>query len=311
MWSTTLDIDGPVHVAEWGSGPARIVLLHGLGGSHLNWMRVAPQLTRHGRVLAPDLPGFGLSPVAGRRTTVAAYADLLDRFLQQACEGPAILVGNSMGGLIALAEGRRHPERVAGLVLVDAVLPTPWRRRRAPLLALAFWSYLLPPLGRWGLRRVRDRISVEDLVAGTLRLCAQHPDLIPADVVAAHVELERERGRSTENDAAYVEAAGSIGRALLERARLQRTIRRVTVPTLLVHGASDRLVRVDAARLAQRHRPDWELHVLDDVGHIPMLEVPHRLFEILGAWLPTPGLGTPPPLGAAEPTASQREGARP
>ena len=119
MWSATIDVDGPVHLAEWGSGPARIVLVHGLGGSHLNWMRVAPQLTRYGRVLALDLPGFGLTPVNGRLATVPAYAALLDRVIDQTCTEPVVLVGNSMGGLIALTEASLHPARVAGLVLVE------------------------------------------------------------------------------------------------------------------------------------------------------------------------------------------------
>jgi pimeloyl-ACP methyl ester carboxylesterase len=97
MRSTTLDVDGQIHVAEWGVGPVRTVLVHGLGGSHLNWMLVAPQLARHGRVLAPDLAGFGLTPVAGRRTSVAAQRALLHRLIGQTCDQPVLLVGNSMG----------------------------------------------------------------------------------------------------------------------------------------------------------------------------------------------------------------------
>ena len=179
MWSTTIDVDGPVHVAEWGAGSPRIVLVHGLGGSHLNWMRVAPQLTRYGRVLAPDLPGFGLTPVAGRATTVDAYAALLDRVLDQTCDAPVVLAGNSMGGLIALTVAALHPQRVAGLVLVDAVLPGLWRRRRPRVVLLSFASYLVPRLGRRFLAHVRDRATVEGLVADALDLCAAHPELVP------------------------------------------------------------------------------------------------------------------------------------
>jgi pimeloyl-ACP methyl ester carboxylesterase len=304
MWSATLNIDGPAHVAEWGSGPVRIVLVHGLGGSHLNWMRVAPQLTRYGRVLAPDLPGFGRTPAAGHPTTVGGYADFLDRVIDQTCTEPVVLVGNSMGGLVALAEAARHPQRVAGLVLVDAVLPGPWRRRRPPLVVLAFVSYLVPTLGRWVLHHVRDRLSVEDLVAGAIRLLAQRPELIPADVIEAHIELERERGRSRDNDAAYVQAAHSIAGALVNRVGFRRLIGRVSAPTLIVHGDADRLVRADAARKAQRRRRDWELHVLDDVGHIPMLEVPHQFLEILNAWLPSHVRETPPRPVAPAPASS-------
>jgi pimeloyl-ACP methyl ester carboxylesterase len=303
MWSATIDVDGPVHLAEWGSGPARIMLVHGLGGSHLNWMRVAPQLTRYGRVLALDLPGFGLTPVNGRPATVPADAELLDRVIERTCTQAVILVGNSMGGLIALTEARQHPVRVAGLVLVDSVLPSPWRRRRPAVVSLAFAAYLLPSLGRRLLRHARDRLSVEQLVDGALRLCAERTESIPADVVEAHVQLERLRGRLPENDTAYVLAAHSIIQALMHRVRLRRLLRGVTVPTLLIHGERDRLVRVDAARQALRRHPDWELRVMEGVGHVPMLESPHRFLEILDEWLGKRGLGTATPPGAVHPAS--------
>jgi pimeloyl-ACP methyl ester carboxylesterase len=290
MRSITIDVDGPVHVAEWGTGPVRTVLVHGLGGSHLNWMRVAPELARHGRVLAPDLVGFGLTPVAGRRTSVAAQRALLHRLIRQTCDEPVLLAGNSMGGLIALAEAALHPERVAGLVLVDAVLPGPWRQGRPRVVVLSFTSYLVSPLGRSLLRRVRDRASVDDLVEGALRLCTERFERIPPEVVQAHVRLERRRGRIQDDDGAYVEAARSIVLALAHPGMLRTIIDRVRVPTLIVQGAADRLVRVDAALDAHRERPDWDLQVLDDVGHIPMLEVPDRFLEIVETWLRTEGL---------------------
>jgi pimeloyl-ACP methyl ester carboxylesterase len=290
MRSTTVDVHGPVHVAEWGTGPVRTVLVHGLGGSHLNWVRVAPQLARYGRVLAPDLAGFGLTPVAGRRTAAAAQRALLHRLIRQTCDGPILLAGNSMGGLIALGEAALHPECVAGLVLVDAVLPGPWRQGRPGVVVLSFASYLLSPLGRGTLRRVRDRASVDDLVEGALRLCSERFDRIPPEVVQAHVRLERKRGRLPDNDGAYVEAARSIVLALARPGMLRRIIDRIQVPTLVIHGAADRLVRVDAALDVQRERPDWSLRVLDDVGHIPMLEVPERFLEVVETWLRDEGL---------------------
>jgi pimeloyl-ACP methyl ester carboxylesterase len=292
MRSITLDVGGPVHLAEWGRGPVGIVLVHGLGGSHLNWMSVAPRLARWGRtrVLAPDLVGFGLTPVAGRRTTVAAQRALLHRLVRETCDRPVVLIGNSMGGLIALAEAALHPETAAGLVLVDAVLPGPWRQGRPRVVVASFASYLLSPLGRGLLRRVRDRASVDALVEGALQLNARHFERIPPEVVQAHVDLERIRGRIEGQDGAYVEAARSIVLALAHPGMLRRIIDRVRVPTLIVHGAADRLVRVDAALDAHRQRPDWSLQVLADVGHIPMLEAPERFLEVMDGWLRTEGL---------------------
>ena len=119
-------------------------------------------------------------------------------------------------------------------------------------------------------------------------------------MVDAHVELERLRGRLGENDTAYVLAAHSIIQALIHRVGLRRVMRRVTVPTLVIHGDRDRLVRVGAARQAQRHHPDWELHVLDGVGHVPMLEVPQQFLEIMDGWLRSQGLAAAQPPGAVQ-----------
>src|SRR5580658_7670330 len=103
MESRTTDLEGPVHYLEGGSGPP-VVLVHGLGGSHVNWLAVAPQLARKRHVLVPDLAGFGRTPLAGRSSSIEANRALLDSFLRVIVKEPAVLVGNSMGGLISILE---------------------------------------------------------------------------------------------------------------------------------------------------------------------------------------------------------------
>src|SRR3954470_16207807 len=104
--SATVDLDGPVHHVDFGGradGPV-VVLVHGVGGSHLNWDLLAPLLTPYVRVRALDLPGVGRSEPGDRRATVHANVAVLDRFLDQVVGGPAVLVGNSMGGMISILE---------------------------------------------------------------------------------------------------------------------------------------------------------------------------------------------------------------
>src|SRR3954466_9259992 len=112
--SATLDWDGPVHYVDFGGNPEGpvLVLVHGLGGSHLNWDLLAPLLTPHGRVLALDLPGFGRSEPGGRRATVEANVAVLRRFLAEVAGGPVVLVGNSMGGMISIFTAAEAPEAV-------------------------------------------------------------------------------------------------------------------------------------------------------------------------------------------------------
>src|ERR1043166_8098091 len=124
-FSRWTDLDGPVHYLGFGGpsdGPV-VVCVHGLGGSAVNWSALAPLLTNRFRVLAPDLAGHGLTESAGRGTSVAANRELLHRFIGQLAPGPVILMGNSMGGMIALLEAGAAPDAVAGLILLDPALP--------------------------------------------------------------------------------------------------------------------------------------------------------------------------------------------
>src|SRR6188472_4502095 len=107
----TIDVDGPIVYREWdGPRETTFVLLHGLGGSHLSWLQVAPGLSGLGRVVALDLPGFGRSPAAGRGSRVMDSRRSLARFLDRVSDGRVILVGNSMGGLIAMTEAAVEPD---------------------------------------------------------------------------------------------------------------------------------------------------------------------------------------------------------
>src|SRR5512140_2959820 len=121
----TVDLDGPVHYADFGGEGRPIVMVHGLGGSHLNWMSVGPALARSARVLAPDLPGFGLSPPGRKGVSMAAARQTLARFIQEVAGGPAVLFGNSMGGLVCALMAGWAPELVTRLVLVNPAQPLP------------------------------------------------------------------------------------------------------------------------------------------------------------------------------------------
>src|SRR3954452_2352654 len=137
--SRTVDIGGPVHYVDFGgpdAGPA-VVLVHGLGGSHLNWDLFAPLLSPHARVRALDLPGFGRSEPGGRNASVQSNVAVLQRFLAEVVGEPAILVGNSMGGMISILTAGERPDAVAGLVLLDPAVPGP-RRSLDPLVAAMF-----------------------------------------------------------------------------------------------------------------------------------------------------------------------------
>ncbi len=283
------DLDGPVHYLDLG-GPEGddvpvAVLVHGLGGSSLNWLSVAPRLARTHRVLAPDLPAHGLTPLAGRSASVHEVRHLLHRFVAEVAGGRAVLVGNSMGGMLSILVADDHPEAVDGLALLNPALPQPLTARPDPLVLVAFAGYAVPGVGERFLAARRGQFTPEQLVRQTMNLCTADRTRVAPDVVALHVELARYRAEHPELDAGFLAAARSLLSVLARKGSYERAMTDVAVPVLLVHGAKDRLVPVAAARTAARRRPSWRYEELPDVGHVPMLEVADRTAGLLEDWL--------------------------
>ena len=285
MRSRTIDLDGPVHFADFGGSGPPMVLVHGLGGCHVNWAPVGPALATRARVVAPDLAGFGRTPLAGRPASVEANLRLLDRFLDAVADGPAILVGNSMGGLIAMMEAAHHPAKVERLVLVGPAQPRPAMRSLDPVVALAFATYAVPGLGETLLRWRTARLGPEGTVHQSLALCCADAASLSPDIVAGHVAMAVERQAMPWAHAAFIEAARSLVAVTGRRRRLRALMAAIQAPTLIVQGTQDRLVPLAASRATAALRPDWSLAVLDGVGHVPQLEAPARFVETVTGWL--------------------------
>lgn len=284
--SRTVDLGGPVHYVDFGGqeDAPRVVLVHGLGGSHLNWDTFAPLLRPHARVLAIDLPGFGRSEPGARRATVHANVEVLDRFLQEVAGEPAVLVGNSMGGMISILQADRRPESVSGLVLLDPAVPGP-RRSLDPLVAAMFALYAMPVVGPRFLWLRRARQTPLQRVRAMLRLVGVDPDSLPSAVIDRSVALLEAREDHAGMDRAYLTAARSLLLQLADPRAYRRAMEGLTRPVLLVHGDLDRLVSVESARDVARRHPDWTYVELEAVGHVPQLQCPERLADEVLPWL--------------------------
>lgn len=287
--SRWVDLDGPVHYLDYGGpsdGPL-LVLVHGLGGSALNWAAVAPMLAQRNRVLALDLAGFGRTRGGGRSTSVEANQHLLHRFLAEVSGTPAILIGNSMGGLITVFQAARHPETTAAAVLVDPAMPFGLSARPDPLVAAVFTAYTIPAIGRRLLHSARRMRSPDETALALLRLCCVDPTRVPEEVVAHHVRLARERVLDPEVDAELLVAARSLVWVISRRRRHAAILRAIRVPILLMHGDQDRLIPIAAARAAAAAHPHWRFVVAAGVGHMPQLEVPEWTVQQIQGWLDT------------------------
>jgi pimeloyl-ACP methyl ester carboxylesterase len=289
--SRWVDLGGPVHYVDYGGpdeGPL-LVCVHGLGGSLVNWAAVAPTLSRTCRVLALDLAGFGRTQGSGRSTSVLANQRLLHRFLVEVAGKPAILVGNSMGGMISAIQASAHPETVAGLVLIDPALPVDVRTRSHPLVALTFAGLITPGIGAAVLARRRRTRTAEQAALDVLRLCCVDPSRIHADVIEQHLALARERRGYANIDAELVTATRSLMWMLTRQRPYAAMLRRIQVPVLLLHGDRDRLVPIGAAHAAAAANPSWRFAVAHDVGHVPQLEVPDWTIAQITNWLESDG----------------------
>ena len=284
--SRYVDLGGRVHYADFGgAGEREFVLVHGLGGSHLNWCLLAGRLLEHGRVRAVDLAGFGLTNPEGRGTSVAANTELLHRFLTDVVRTPVVLIGNSMGGMIAIHQAAAHPETVSALALVDPALPPAPGTLPDPLVAAMFAGYSVPFFGEWMVAKARSRLTPLEQVKRVYELCLGDPMALPPELIAASAALVEQRASVAGLDRAFLAAARSVLRTTARRARYLATMRAVRAPVLLLHGESDRLVPVRAARAAAARNPSWELHTFPRVGHVPQLEAPDLVAARVLDWL--------------------------
>lgn len=254
-------------VKEAGRG-FPLVLLHGLGASSFSWRENIGPLSRHYRVLAPDLPAHGRTPsnlVADftLETLTRELLDLLDRYdLSQ-----AVLAGNSLGGSLALLLAREAPERFPALVLLAPAaglerIPWLFYPLRLPILGLAVAALLGPWTARAALYQAYYR-----------------KELITPEVVAGYAVTFR----TLANRLALRRLGCQIEPWPLPRVEV--LLRQIRQPTCLIWGEKDRVLPRDQAVWLKQRLPQAEMHLLPEVGHAPQEEAPEAVNEIIIAFL--------------------------
>ena len=226
-----------------------LLLIHGAGGSHLDWpaeLRRLPGIT----VLVPDLPGHGRSPGPGRQT-VSAYAADMVALLDALHIRRAIVGGHSMGGAIAQVMALNYPERVAGLILIGTgaklrVHPDILARvRNEPdaiyeLLTTWMWAEDVPEQ----VRRL-----------GRRRIAANDPQVVYGDYLACNTF------------------------------DVMTQIQRIAAPTLVIGGTADRMTPHKFSAYLAEHIPRAELVTIEGGGHMMALEQPQAVAQAVAAWL--------------------------
>lgn len=256
-----------VHVPADGEA---VILLHGFGGSTQSWSDTIPALADAGyNVYALDLPGFGLSEKGWDGDySHDAQADHVIQFMDSQHIEQAVIIGHSMGGNIAAHIALSHPERVNKLVLVDAAILTENRISVPPVLLK------LPFIQRWaqiGLRR-----ALVPFIGDLLRDAVYDDSIITP-------ELEEAYKRPLHTPGWDLGLLGIVRDQ--DRNGLPAPVSTIQTPTLILWGNEDTWINTaDATRLAEL-MPNAQAVLFENVGHLPMHEVPAMFNEALISFL--------------------------
>ena len=242
------------HYLVAGEGPA-IILLHGGGNDWREWKLNIGPLSECYSVYVPDLPGFGVSDKPKADYTVIYFVSFLSHFAEALGLEQFSLVGNSLGGGIALGFALEFPNKVEKLVVVDSLCLGRGIRFLARLAALSFLvkSWMKPSKGR--IRR-------------GLRKAIYNRQLITEGLVDELYQMQSIPGAK--------EAQLSIARSLMSL-RGQRTVfldrlPEIMAPTLIIWGKQDRILPMAHAYAAHKLIKGSKLHIFGNCGHSPQRE---------------------------------------
>jgi pimeloyl-ACP methyl ester carboxylesterase len=263
------------------------LFVHGLGGSSLNWTALGLLLNDTIRGIAPDLPGFGRTPLSGV-TGISEQAEVLIQLLEGEYDEPVHVFGNSMGGAASVALAAQRPDLVKSLTLVSPALPHP----RVSASALWFTALATPRLGPAVLERTQ-RMPFDQRFEASLAMVFGDPRALAPEVRAAYEEELHRRDTDPWGRQATLDGARSILRSSLARPRrsLWADAAAIECPVLLIYGGKDRLVDARIRTKAQRTFPHAHLLYLPQSGHVAQMEHPEevaRAFRQLIESKPTP-----------------------
>ena len=291
--SRTASIDGPVHYLDHGGDGVPIVMVHGLGGSVINWHLVAPALAKEHRVFALDLVGFGRTEPGRRSASVTANAAVVNRFVEDVVGEPAVLIGNSMGGLVVQLAAAGRPELCAGLVLVAPAVPAVSAASFSPTNIRRIGVPALPGIGPATLRRYWAGTPIDQQIEEAWKILASDPSRIDPEYMELATEMMERRATTEWAPGAFSEASRSLGATLTRRSKYRAIIHRIAAPTLLVQGDDDKVVIPEAAARLIHERPDWDVVFIKGVGHVPMIKTPDLFLDAVLPWLANLPPGAP------------------
>ena len=258
-----------------GSGET-LLLIHGMAGSSETWRAVIPQLAKKYRVIAPDLLGHGQSDKPRGDYSLGAFAVWLRDLLDELGVTRATIVGQSLGGGVAMQFVYQHPDYCQRLVLISSGGLGPdvgWTLR---LLSAPGAELILPVIAPKPVLNVGNKLRSWLSAAGI-----QSPR--GAEIWSAYSSLSDSQTRH-----AFLRTLRSVvdyrGQAVSALNRLHLTSQ---LPTMAIWGDKDQIIPLDHAYAAQAARPGSRLEVLAGVGHFPHVERPTDVVDLIDDFITT------------------------
>lgn len=224
----------------------KVILLHGLGGSILNWSMNAAALSQNYHVIALDQVGFGKSDKPNLKYRVGTYADFLDKFMSELKIEKASMVGNSMGGWVAGLMALKYPNRVEKIVLADAAGIAPAEIDNSRIYQL--------------------NNSTRDEIRANMKLIFANPALQNNEALVDPFMT----ARVSANDGGTINALIQS----IERREdfLNGRLGEIKKPTLIIWGKQDGIIPVADAHTFNKGIAGSELLIFDACGHVPQFE---------------------------------------
>jgi len=267
-----------IHLVQEGRPNRQVALLiHGWSSS---WYAMSPLLgllSQRFLAIAIDLPGYGQSPSLSQRVTIQTYADMLADLIEEVTDGPVVLVGHSMGGMISLTLALRYPVLVERMVLIG------------PTISGCLSQYInlfVSPI------TLMERFGLGNLIVSTVeRMAINITDRLMRPASFA------ERTGITKED--YMRLRADVRRPGQGRVRaecflamrendLRGRLRQVEVPSLVLWGAEDNTVPLRDAGVVADEWPTADLRIIPKAGHWPQFETPDMTRRHIAAFLGLP-----------------------
>ncbi|WNG86100.1 alpha/beta fold hydrolase [Mycobacterium sp. ITM-2016-00317] len=281
-----VDLHGDrVAYRDVGDGEETLLLLHGMAGSSNTWRAVLPQLSKRYRVIAPDLLGHGESAKPRSDYSLGAFAVGLRDLLDELGITSVTVVGQSLGGGVAMQFVYQHPDYCKRLVLISSGglgQDVGWTLR---LLSAPGAELLLPVIAPTPVVRVGDRVRGWFSAANI-----QSPR--GSEMWSAYASLSDPQTRQ-----AFLRTLRSVvdyrGQAVSALNRMHLT---AELPLMVIWGDQDHIIPVEHGYELDRHRPGCRLEVLSGVGHFPHVETPNQVVDLLEDFIASTGQPSNAPI---------------